>query len=200
MWVVLLLAGCTAGQAVPPTSGGSGGWQVTVYYTAVEAFHSGPAAPVRGCPVIDCDRGSDLLGTFPRSFAKAVQDEGTGRTASGSYLNWSYDKGYWLDSEPRDSFGRPLRPFVSAAADEVEAGSRVTLVSCGRTPEGGEVDAAVCGKLRSSSWEITDEFTPGLGGERHIDLYLGEETGPQFTGSPWYTTFSEAVLDVRRPG
>ncbi|MFD9706256.1 hypothetical protein [Lentzea sp. NPDC059081] len=198
-WVVLLLAGCSAGQALPPTSGDTG-WQVTVYYTAVEAFHSGPSAPVRGCPVIDCDKGSDLLGTFPQSFVKAVKDEGTGRTASGSYLNWSYDKGYWLDSAPRDSFGRPLRPFVSAAADGLTTGSRVKLVSCGRTPEGGDVDAAVCEKLMAASWEITDEFTPGLGGERHIDLYLGEETGPQFTDSPWYTTFSEAVLEVRQPG
>ncbi|MFD5827275.1 hypothetical protein [Lentzea sp. NPDC060358] len=197
LWVVLLVAGCSAGQATPPTSGG---WQVTVYYTAVERFHSGSATAVRGCPVIDCDRGDDLLGTFPESFANAVRDEGTGRTASGSYLNWSYDKGYWLDSAPRDSFGRPLRPFVSAAADGVEPGSRVELVRCGRTPEGGEADSAVCGKLSSSAWEITDEFTPGLGGEKHIDLYLGEETGPQFTDSPWYTTFSEAVLEVRRPG
>ncbi|SDN96185.1 hypothetical protein [Lentzea jiangxiensis] len=200
VWVVLLLAGCSAGQVAPPRSGGTDeGWQVTVYYTAVEAFHGGPAVPVRGCPVIDCENGEDLLGTFPQSFAKAVRDEGTGRTADGRYLNWSHDSGYWLDTEPRDSFGRPLRPFVSAAADGVRTGSRVKLISCGRTPEGGEVDAAVCRKLASSAWEITDEFTPGLGGDRHIDLYLGEETGPDFTGSAWCTTFSQAVLEVHQP-
>ncbi|MDX3656515.1 hypothetical protein PV646_04270 [Streptomyces sp. ID05-26A] len=196
--LLVVLAGCSApGRPQPPTTGE--GWQVTVYYTAVESFHSGPRAPVRGCPVIDCENGNDVLGTFPQSFAKAVKDEGTGRTADGRYLNWSYDKGYWLDTEPRDSFGKPLRPFVSAAADGVRTGSRIKLVSCGQTPEGGNVDATVCQKLAASSWEITDEFTPGLGGDRHVDLYLGEETGPRFTESPWYTTFAQAVLEVSPP-
>ena len=193
LWAVLVLAGCATS---PPTSGSTDeGWQVTVYYTAVESFHSGPHVPVRGCPVIDCENGNDLLGTFPQSFAKAVKDEGTGRTTSGRYLNWSHDKGYWLDSAPRDAFGKPLQPFVSAAADGLRRGTRIKLVSCGRTP----VDADVCQKLASSSWEIRDEFTPGLGGDRHLDLYLGEETGPRFTESPWYTTLSEVVLEVHQP-
>lgn len=196
-WAVLLLAGCSAGPSASVWT--DEGWQVTVYYTAVESFHSGPSVPVRGCQVIDCEHGNDLLGTFPQSFAKAVQDEGTGRTASGRYLNWSHDKGYWLDSAPRDAFGKPLQPFVSAAADGLRQGSRVKLVSCGQTPEGTNVDSAVCQKLASSSWEVRDEFTPGLGGNRHLDLYLGEETGPRFTESPWYTTLSEAVLEVHQP-
>ncbi|MDT7785816.1 MAG: hypothetical protein QOF58_4235 [Pseudonocardiales bacterium] len=197
--VVLALAGCSSSGtgSAPPSA--DEGWQVTVYYTAVESFHSGPSVPVRGCQVIDCENGKDLLGNFPQSFAKAVKDEGTGRTSSGRYLNWSHDKGYWLDTEPRDSFGKALRPFVSAAADGLRTGSRIKLVSCGQTPEGTNVDSAVCQKLASSSWEITDEFTPGLGGDRHIDLYLGEETGPGFTESTWYTTLSEAVLEVHQP-
>ncbi|GAA3668446.1 hypothetical protein C8D88_102658 [Lentzea atacamensis] len=200
LWAVLVLAGCAAGQDGPPASGGTDeGWRVTVYYTAVERFHSGPAVPVRGCPVIDCEHGDELLGTFPQSFAKAVKDEGTGRTSAGRYLNWSHDKGYWMDDAPRDAFGRPLRPFVSAAADGLRHGSRIKLVSCGQTPVGANVDFAVCQKLVSSSWEITDEFTPGLGGDRHLDLYLGEETGPRFTESPWYTTLSEAVLEIHQP-
>ncbi|MFI6096850.1 hypothetical protein ACIA8G_14910 [Lentzea sp. NPDC051213] len=189
-WAVLVLAGCSAGSGAAPVDDG---WQVTVYYTAVEQFHSGQSVPVRGCQVIDCENGDDLLGTFPRSFATAVRDEGTGRTSAGRYLNWSHDKGYWLDSAPRDSSGKPLRPFVSAAADGLQQGAQVKLISCGQTL----VDAAVCQKLMSSLWEITDEFTPGLGGDRHIDLYVGEETGPRFTESPWYTTLSQAVLEVR---
>ncbi|WP_197289031.1 hypothetical protein [Nocardia sp. NRRL S-836] len=200
LWAVLVVAGCTTGQAGPSASAvPADGWEVTVYYTAVESFHSGRAVPVRGCPVIDCENGDEPLGTFPQSFAKAVEDEGTGRTASGRYLNWSHDKGYWLDSAPRDSFGQPLRPFISAAADGLTRGSLVRLVSCGRTPEGTDPDPAVCRKLTASDWEITDEFTPGLGGDRHIDLYVGEETGPLFTESPWYTTFVQAVLDVHQP-
>ena len=61
------------------------------------------------------------------------------------------------------------------------------------------VDSVVCQKLASSSWEITDEDEPGLGGDRLIDLHLGEETGPLFTESPWYTTLSEAVREVHQP-
>ena len=61
------------------------------------------------------------------------------------------------------------------------------------------MDPDVRRKLASSAWEITDEFTPGLGGDRHIDLYPGEETGPQFTESPWCTTFVKAVLEVHQP-
>lgn len=199
VWVVLVLAGCAAGPGALPPPRTDEGWQVTVYYTAVESFHSGPPVPVRGCPAIDCEHGDDLIGTFPQSFAKAVKDEGTGRTSAGRYLNWSHDKGYWLDTAARDAFGRPLRPFVSAAADGLPTGSRVKLVSCGQTPEGANVDANVCRKLAASAWEVTDEFTPGLGGDRHIDLYLGEETGPLFTESPWYTTLSKAVLEVHQP-
>lgn len=201
VWVLLVLAGCSAGPGAPAPSPAptDEGWQVTVYYTAVESFHSGPVVPVRGCPVIDCENGNELLGTFPQSFAKAVKDEGTGRTSSGRYLNWSHDKGYWLDTAPRDAFGKPLKPFVSAAADGLRTGSRIKLVSCGQTPDGANVDSVVCQKLASSAWEITDEFTPGLGGDRHIDLYLGEETGPRFTESPWYTTLSQAVLEIHQP-
>jgi len=43
---------------------------------------------------------------------------------------------------------------------------------------------------------VRDEFTPGLGGPRHVDLYIGEETGPGFTGGPWYTTLQGATLTV----
>ncbi len=67
-----------------------------------------------------------------------MRDGGTGRTVSGRYLNWSHDKGHWLDTAPRDSVGRPLRPFVSAAADGLKTGSRVKIVSSGQTPEGEE--------------------------------------------------------------
>jgi hypothetical protein len=62
---------------------------------------------------------------------------------------------------------------------------------CGAQPPGD-----VCAKLRAAHWTITDEFTPGLGGKGHVDVYLGEETGPGFTDSPWYTTLQGATLDI----
>ncbi|GEM_PF-1826744 len=181
--------------AVAP-SGASGGWTLTVYYTAVEKYHTGKATAVTGCPTINCSRGRADLGTYPEDFVTAVHDEGTGRTNAGSYLNWSSDTGYWLDSAPRDSASRPLRPFESAAADAtvLPDGARFTVLECGHDSDRAPIDPAVCAKLRSSRWMVTDEFTPGLGGPHHIDLYLGEETGPGFTDGPWYTTGVDARL------
>ncbi|MER7003591.1 hypothetical protein ABT297_11185 [Dactylosporangium sp. NPDC000555] len=174
------------------------GWEVTVYYTAVETLHTGQATTVTGCPSIDCDKDRDRqrLGSFPASFVKAVKDEGTGRTADGRYLNWSYDTGYWMDTAPRDTAGRPLRPWSSAAADgaALGAGTQFTILHCGTA----EVAAEVCAKLKTPTWTIVDEFTPGLGGERHVDVYIGEETGPDFTGSDLYTTLENATLSAIR--
>lgn len=172
------------------------GWEVTVYYTAVEALHTDKGTEVTGCPTIDCGRGRNQqrLGTFPASFVKAVKDEGTGKTRDGRYLNWSYDTGYWMDTAPRDTAGRPLRPWMSAAADAdaLGAGSRFTVLRCGTA----EVTAQVCAELKAPTWTIVDEFTPGLGGRRHVDVYIGEETGPDFTDSDLYTTLENATLSA----
>jgi hypothetical protein len=169
---------------------------VTVYYTAVERFHDdSDTETVTGCPRLNCKHGSDTLGDFPSSFVRAVRDEGTGLTEDGRYLNWSYDVGYWMDSEPRDTAGRPLEPFVSAAADPdvLPAATHFTITDCGST----HTALTVCSRLRAARWRIMDEFTPGLGGDKHIDAYIGEETGPGFTDSDWYLTLTDAVLAVQ---
>lgn len=188
----------TASPAAPPVTSRSAapvsdGWEITVYYTAVERFHDGDPIPVTGCPSLDCVGRNDALGEFPADFVDAVRDEGTGLTTSGQYLNWSYDTGFWLDSAPRTSDGGVLEPFVSAAADSdvLPPGTAFTIADCGRRDE---VTAAVCARLRAASWRISDEFTPGLGGRRHIDAYIGPETGPGFTASEWYTTLIGARL------
>ncbi|MEV6929883.1 hypothetical protein AB0M46_36105 [Dactylosporangium sp. NPDC051485] len=174
------------------------GWEVTVYYTAVETLHTDKKTAVTGCPTIDCDKNRNQrpLGDFPASFVKAVKDEGTGRTADGRYLNWSYDTGYWMDTAPRDTAGRPLQPWSSAAADSgvLKAGSRFTIMRCGTA----EVTARVCARLKAPTWTIVDEFTPGLGGGKHVDVYIGEETEPDFTGSDMYTTLEGATLSAIR--
>jgi hypothetical protein len=179
-----------------PVTSTSTGWTVTVYYTAVERFHDGRATQVTGCPRLECTRGDTNLGTYPADFVQAVRAEGTGRTAAGRYLNWSHDTGFWLDEAPRDAAGRPLRPWQSAAADPgvLRAGTRFAIVDCGRDDDGGPIDATVCARLRSAQWLITDEFTPGLGGERHIDVYIGEETQRDFKRTAWYTTLNRATL------
>jgi hypothetical protein len=124
-----------------------------------------------------------------------VQDEGTGLISRGRYLNWSSDSGYWLDTAARDTHGRALRPYRTAAADGLRDGTFVRLASCGRLDDGSAVPASVCRKLSAPRWQILDAFTPGLGGSRHLDLYVGEETGPTFTSSPAYATLEGA--DVR---
>ncbi|MFB9659758.1 hypothetical protein ACFQS3_08320 [Glycomyces mayteni] len=196
-WLPLLLPALalTACTAEEPEAG----WEATVYYTAVESFHDGAPVEVTGCPVLECEDGDDLLGAYPEDFVQAVEDEGTGRITSGDrageYLNWSYDTGYWLDTEPRNSHGDPLRPFVSAAADPevLPEGTTLRITDCG---DAEDVEAAVCEAIQDAEWTIEDEFTPGLGGDRHIDLYLGEETGPDFTESPWYTTLTNARIET----
>jgi hypothetical protein len=178
----------------------SGGWEITVYYTAVQGFHDGDPEPVTGCRGLDCAHGDDDLGTYPADFVAAVKDEGTGRTADGRYLNWSYDVGYWLDTAARDTTGDPLRAFVSAAADPgvLPHGTDFRIAACGHADDGSTPPRAVCDRLRRSRWTVADEFTPGLGGSKHIDVYIGEETGPDFTGSPWYLTLTGASLRVAR--
>jgi hypothetical protein len=200
VWLTLLgsASACSDRSPARNTGGQSTGWTVTVYYTAVEKYHSGPPKKVTGCLKIDCTHGHDDLGTYPADFVTAVHDEGTGRTAAGRYLNWSYDTGYWLDDAPRDTAGRPLRPFESAAADPnvLKAAARFTVADCGRQDDGSAAPTEVCAKLRAAHWTIVDEFTPGLGGKKHIDAYIGEETGPGFTDSPWYLTLTGATLHI----
>lgn len=178
------------------SSGPDDGWTVTVYYTAVAGYHGGDSERVRGCPQYECDGGSpEDLGSYPATFVRAVHDEGTGRIAPGRYLNWSVDVGYWLDTVPRDSAGGALEPWRSAAADAdvLAGGARFTITSCG---PGDDVAAEVCDRIRAAEWTVRDEFTPGLGGDRHVDLYIGEETGPGFTDSKWYTTLRNASVHV----
>ncbi|GAA4609294.1 hypothetical protein GCM10023107_90910 [Actinoplanes octamycinicus] len=176
----------------------SSGWEITVYYTAVERFHTGAPTTVTGCPRLDCAHGTADLGTFPADFVQAVQDEGTGRTTAGQYLNWSYDVGFWLDSAPRDTDGDRLTPFVSAAADPnvLPDGTRFRISACGSQDDGSSPPAAICAALRDAAWQITDEFTPGLGGSRHLDAYIGPETGPGFTDSDWYLTLTGAAITI----
>ena len=165
----------------------------------MERFHDGEPEQVTGCPQRDCTDGDDDLGTYPADFVEAVRNEGTGRTRDSKYLNWSYDVGFWLDSAPCDSGGRQLRPFVSAAADPgvLPRNSTFEITGCGRQDDGSPAQAHVCAALKSATWTVTDEFTPGMGGNRHIDAYIGPETGPDFTDSAWYVSLTGATLRLR---
>jgi hypothetical protein len=179
----------------------SKGWRITVYYTAVESFHTGARKRVRGCLTSGCGRPQADLGSYPEGFVKAVRTEGAGRITSGPhkdrYLTWSRRVGhFWLDDIARDATNRPLRPWVTAAADRtvLKRGSRFTITGCGKGWAGRTVPASTCERFRAARWTVVDVFAPGYGGEHHADVYIGEETGPDFTGSPFYTTLNGATL------
>jgi hypothetical protein len=182
-----------------PTSS-TGNWEITVYYTAVESFHKTPLVEVRGCLSIEGANCNKFIGNYPRSFKNAVKNEGTGRITSGAnagkYLNWSYDTGYWLDTAPRGSYGNVLVPWQSSAADGVPRGTSFKVLNCGN--EGTQpTNAQICAQWKAANWVMDDEFTPGLGGVRHVDLYIGEEDIPNFTrDSPKYTTATQATLSI----
>lgn len=190
------------GEVGAAPSAVSTGWKITVYYTAVESLHNGTPTPVTGCTTISCSRGSAALGTYPQDFVQAVKAEGTGRITSGAYagkyLNWSYDTGYWLDSAPRDAYGDALIPYVSAAADTLARGTAFSVLECGTDEGSGDtIDGAFCQRLKAASWRIVDEFTPGLGGANHADLYIGEEDSANFMkSSPKVISTAGAVLNI----
>jgi hypothetical protein len=167
-----------------------------VYYTVVERYHGGAPTRVTGCPRLDCTRGHADLGSYPAEFVALVKTEGTGLTAGGRYLNWSYDTGFWLDTAPRGTDGNALQPYVSAAADPtvLRRGTRFTIADCGREDDGSVPPPAVCAAFRRAAWRIDDEFTPGLGGPRHIDVYVGPEPGPGFADSAGYVALTGATL------
>ncbi|WP_241661201.1 hypothetical protein [Thermomonospora catenispora] len=183
----------------------SRGWRITVYYTPVESFHGGPRVRVKGCPAPGCAKPEADLGSYPKSFVEAVRTEGAGRITSGPhtgrYLAWSRRVGhFWLDDIARDAVNRPLRPWVTAAADRtvLERGSRFVIVDCGTGNAGRPIPAEVCERFRQAYWEVVDVLAPGYGGEHHADVYIGEETEPDFTRSPFYTTLNGAVLGLYR--
>lgn len=166
------------------------GFRLTTYYTAVERFHHGRSVPVTGCLRPSCPDDSSALGSYPADFLSLVRLEGAGRVTSGPhagrFLNWSYAVGYWIDTVPRDEHGHELQSFTTAAADAgaLPRGTRFHVADCGHDRSSGDpIVAATCRRLQSAAWTVTDTFTPGYGGPRHVDLYVGEEDRPHFAST-----------------
>lgn len=184
----------------PALLGRPGGWRITTYYTALESLYEGKRKAVRGCARFHCSHGKTPLGSYPKDFLKVVQTEGSGRITEGPqrgrYLNWSHSVGFWLDDTTRDSRGRPLKPWASAAADKsvLARGQRFAIVGCGEEGNGRAVEEKVCAAFRKARWTVTDLFRPGYGGENHADVYIGEEKGSRMSESPFYTTLKGATL------
>lgn len=195
--------GDSTGSTGAPATGGtvsSESYLITVYYTAVESFHTDAAQNVSGCLIRECAFGSSLIGSYPASFIKATKIEGTGRITSGAnagkYLNWSVDVGYWLDTIPSDGYGTALVPFRTAAADDIALtrGTQFRLVAPLIQEDGSALDSTSANRLFAAQWLVNDQFTPGLGGALHLDLYIGEEDRANFTSSPLYTTLANVKM------
>jgi hypothetical protein len=196
--------------SVSPTPSNSGsvkgvndhGWRASVYYTVVESYHPRThLKKVTGCLNLECTRRG-TIGTYPTRFVRKVKQEGTGRITSdehaGKYLNWTYDPNgsyYWLDTAPRDSYGNALVPFETSASDTLPRGTRFVVVNCGHQEDGSKPAARVCDDFKRTRWEVQDEFTPGLGGDKHVDLYIGEEDMRNFENrSPKWVDLSDVVI------
>lgn len=175
-------------------------YTITVYYTAVESFHTDAAQTVSGCLIRECSFGNSVIGSYPASFIKATKTEGTGRITSGAnagkYLNWSVDVGYWLDTIPSDGYGGALVPFRTAAADDIALtrGTQFMLVAPLMQEDGSALDSTSANRFLAAQWLVNDQFTPGLGGALHLDLYIGEEDRANFTSSPMYTTLANVKI------
>lgn len=186
--------------AEPLPLGRPGGWRITTYYTALESLYDGKRKAVKGCTRFHCSHGKAPLGAYPEDFLKVVQMEGSGRITAGPrrgrYLNWSHSVGFWLDDTTRDSRGRPLRPWVSAAADKsvLARGQRFAIADCGRDGDDRPIEGRVCATFQKARWTVTDLFRPGYGGANHADVYIGEEKESRLSESPFYTTLNGATL------
>ena len=187
------------------------GINATVYYTAVESYHPRTCLRyVKAWQDITTGGTKVSAGPYPCRFIEKVRNEGTGRITSGAhkgkYLNFSWEglgpngdqSGFWLDTAPRNSYGEVLQPFVSAAADPsfLPPGTRFGILDCGGDSATGEpMDATSCNEWKAADWQIQDQFTTGLGGANHIDLYIGEENMADFENrSPRYVDQSGVVL------
>ena len=197
-------AGCDSENDSAPSGSGTvlpQRYKITFYYTPVESFFSGPLQPVTGCPSIDCASGSQDLGAHPADFLAAIQLQGSGRLTSGpyagQYLNGSYSGGFWISPFPPDAYGGVLQPFETAAVNEsgLPRGTRFRLVAP-LLENGQSISANTEAILLAAIWNVQDRFEPGYGGTTHLDLYVGEQTTPSFTSSPFYLLLENTAVEV----
>ncbi|HKA11673.1 MAG TPA: hypothetical protein VKI99_14530 [Candidatus Dormibacteraeota bacterium] len=171
-----------------PSGQATGGWHLTVYYTPVESYHGPPLQAILDCAGL-------ALGKHSLHFLDRVQTEGFGRFVTpiheNRYLGWDFDRRCWFLARTPVGLGdRPLRQWVSAAAASSFApGTGVRVVSCG-----SNVDETVCARVKGAGW-VVEDHCGGCSDPKHLDLYVGEEDGPDFEDlSPTYFDTHGAVV------
>jgi hypothetical protein len=200
------LVGCSTSSAEPPpvVNEAQQGWEVTVYYSAVEHLHNGPIKKVVGCLQRGCDTRQEYIGYYPSDFVDAVEFLGSGLLEhgphDGRYLNWAPKEGFWVDLVPRDSSGGILVPFVSAAAspDVLGAGSTFEVADCGRRHDGSAVPKMTCDALSAPLWTVADEIDPepGVDEGQQVSLFVGDETAAVARGDNPYAAMIGADITM----
>ena len=144
----LLLLGLPACASLEPRC--SNDWQITGYYTPVEASYDGDLATI----VVD-----DQQISFASDFLRAVKMEGWGKTDQGWYLGY-YSKTWHKSAEPLNRHGKSLQLGMAAVDPTVVAmGTRFYVPSLGHhLGQQVFVAADVGGRIQ----------------RKHIDIYTGE--------------------------
>lgn len=180
------------------TAGGSPGWSVHFFYTAVEQYHHGPKVAISGCPEAFCAGKPVTLGSYPNDFLAAVRKQGSGAIGSGKHagriLNWSAADGYWLDTLPRGSDGIPLQRFatMTSGTPQLPLLTEIRVVACG-TPSRRGIES-ICSRLRTSSWRVSE--VDAQDPDRQLRMYIGPEDCPDFAAGPWMSSYAHVVLRI----
>ena len=142
--------GSGATTSTGPHESCTGGWNVTGYYTPVEAGYSGQTQSVNV---------NGTVRTFYSAFLADVQVEGWGQTKAGDYIG--YDSGvYTLSAYPRNSLDQPLKVGdVAVDFAIVPAETNLTIPTL------------------PAPWNTTrftaDDSGPDIVGN-HVDVYTGQ--------------------------
>lgn len=89
---------------------------------------------------------------------------------------------------------------LNVSQDDItlKRGTKFLLLAPLIQDDGTPLDSTSANKLLAGQWLVNDQFTPGLGGELHLDLYIGEEDRFNFTTqSPLYTTLMNTKIALR---
>ncbi|MFB8201800.1 hypothetical protein [Kitasatospora purpeofusca] len=168
------------------------GYTLTVYFTPGQAYYHGPQHGIhdRACA------GQNLPDTYPADFLDRVGLEGFGKTVHGDYLGWDFTQHCYFvtDRAPVGSHENPLVPWQSVAANQLSPGTRLRILDCGQG-----LSPDTCARVKSANWHVDDLCSIGCDDAKHLDLYIGEQTGADIDDQDSYFVTTNAVVQADAP-